>query len=482
MKNIWQKISYLGIAGESPSLHTRAIKLANQVNFVLGVLTLILFVLTAYITVKNNQEFTFFTTRIFLLSIVNIANLVLSKYGFRRTVQLSTSLSPVSILIVIPMLFGYVQGSSFFYYHLVVLGLSLIPQVVFIPRKDNYVYWTSLIGFALIMLFLDDMMVAFAQSEGTIVNALSSFRIYFKIVPFIVFLFLHISLFHMRRVNMDYAQDLHNSNEELKKRLEELHRTQNHLIQSEKLASMGTMVAGIAHEINNPLNYIKGGIDLIDREQKEDDIDLEAIIDALGMIKEGSQRATRITSAMTTISYHNSTKRQDTSLPTLIDNTLIFLKSKLSKVQVLTEYNYREPLPIYAEKMHQVLINLIDNALYEVNRQTRSGNSWIKFQTTHASIGGKDHAVLRVFNSGDPIPEKILNSIFDPFYTTKDPGEGTGLGLSISFKLIEEHGGMLEAENLEDCVSFSISIPILSEEEIIQEEYDQVGKRETQHA
>jgi signal transduction histidine kinase len=247
--------------------------------------------------------------------------------------------------------------------------------------------------------------------------------------------------------------------EELVSTIEELKTTQQHLIQSEKMASLGTLTAGVAHEINNPLNFISGGLTLIGDMKNEEDFHSEEMNEKFRvgkeMVKTGLERATNIVKSLMTFSQPGSAILIDSDIHQIIDNTLLFLNHKLKSIKIVKEYELQENLMLYPDKIHQVIMHLIENAIYAINLDLT--NAQTIFISTKA-IG--DYAVLKISNTGPKILKKYLNQIFDPFFTTKDPGQGTGIGLSICYTLISEHRGNIYAENDFDTVSFIIELPL----------------------
>ncbi len=256
------------------------------------------------------------------------------------------------------------------------------------------------------------------------------------------------------------SHDLLDQNSELESVIDELKVTQQHLVQSEKMASLGTLTAGVAHEINNPLNFISGGLGIIEETDKEGNTMSEEEKEcrrkkATKLAFDGLDRATEIVKALMTFSYRGSSKKNLSNLHDIIDNTLLFLQSKLAdQTQVRKDYKLTEQVPVFQDKMHQVILNIIDNAIY-ATKQLKEGEGLITIAT---GMNGPN-VFLDISNNGPAIEEAHLPQLFDPFFTTKAPGEGVGLGLSISYTLIMEHDGTIRAENRKDGVHIIIEIP-----------------------
>jgi PAS domain S-box-containing protein len=250
--------------------------------------------------------------------------------------------------------------------------------------------------------------------------------------------------------------------EELEQALSNLKNTQAKLIQSEKMASLGTLTAGIAHEINNPLNFINGGLNILNDTLNE--LNNEFISNELRdkidfssrTINSGLMRTMNIVEALMTFSYSGKSKLQYVDIHKIIDNTLLFLKSKMeNRITVDKNYQLKKGLFLYAEKMHQILLNIIDNAIYATKQQQK-----YQKKLSVSTFEKNDMAVVKIQNSGDTISPEVMNHIFDPFFTTKDPGKGTGLGLSLCYSLMQEHQGHIYAENMEDGVCMTLELPI----------------------
>jgi signal transduction histidine kinase len=246
----------------------------------------------------------------------------------------------------------------------------------------------------------------------------------------------------------------------LEKQKWELQAAQQRLVQSEKMASIGTLTAGIAHEINNPLNFISGGLTILKEIQEqlnwegreEERVRCEM---AIKMAFDGLDRSIGIVKALMTFAHRGGSTKVKTDLQETIDNTLMFLNSKISDdIQIIKEYHLERLVPVFPEKMHQVIMNILDNAIYAVN----SDSSRPKVITISTTLED-GQLLLSFFNSGPNIPEEHMAQLFDPFFTTKDPGKGTGLGLSICYTLVSEHGGEIEVKNSARGVDFTVKIP-----------------------
>jgi len=135
----------------------------------------------------------------------------------------------------------------------------------------------------------------------------------------------------------------------------------------------------------------------------------------------------------------------------------MFLNSRISDdIQINKQYGLDRPVHVFPEKMHQVIMNILDNAIFAVNIRS-SGPRLISISSSMEN----NRIFLSFSNNGPAIEEEHLDQLFDPFFTTKDPGQGTGLGLSICYTLVSEHGGDIIAKNLTDGVNFTVTLPVL---------------------
>ena len=266
-----------------------------------------------------------------------------------------------------------------------------------------------------------------------------------------------------RAVQMRTA-DLARKNRELAETLDKLTRAQQQLVRSEKLASIGQLVAGIAHEINNPVNAIVNTVGPLEEAVAQiDDRDLavrdEAAKDVREMVKvvqRGAQRTKAIVSALHNYSRTDDESVVDFDIDRSIDDSLELLRHLL-KQNVTVEKRYANPGRVrgHAGQINQVFMNLLTNAA-----QALAGRE-------HATItietrGDANNVEVKIADNGPGIPADVLPRIWDPFFTTKDVGEGTGLGLSIVHELVERHGGSIECDTrVGDGTTFTVRLPRL---------------------
>ncbi|OON68919.1 ATP-binding protein [Hymenobacter sp. CRA2] len=271
--------------------------------------------------------------------------------------------------------------------------------------------------------------------------------------------------------------------QELQHALDELKTTQDQLIQSEKMASLGELTAGIAHEIQNPLNFVTNFSDvsaelvqeLLEEQQRPDrDPDLEAELLAdlkqnLEKITHHGQRAASIVRGMLEHSRQNTGERQPTDVNKLADEYLrlayhgLRAKNKSFNATITTFFDPAVgSIAAVSQDLGRVLLNLFTNAFYAVQkRQEAAGAGFVPTVNVATRRRAEGHIEIRVQDNGTGIPAEVQQKIFQPFFTTKPTGEGTGLGLSLSYDIVTKgHGGNIEVESAEgQGTEFIITLP-----------------------
>ena len=268
--------------------------------------------------------------------------------------------------------------------------------------------------------------------------------------------------------------ELQQKNEEITAQKEELERTQKHLVQSEKMASVGLLTAGIAHEINNPINFVYGGVNSITRDFQDIDQvlkeirDIEqatsnpeetlkriislkeeyefeeaynAIIQTIQDIKFGAERTAEIVEGLRNFSRTETEEWVDADLHKIIDGILVLLKNKYKNtIEIVKSYDPNLSLvECKRGKINQVIMNLLSNAIDACND---SGKITITTQLKDSSC------IFAINDTGKGMSEEIQSRIFDPFFTTKVVGKGVGLGLSITYGIIQEHSGSINVKSI----------------------------------
>jgi len=275
------------------------------------------------------------------------------------------------------------------------------------------------------------------------------------------------------------TQSLIDKNIELARVIDELNRYQEQLILQEKLATLGQLTAGIAHEIKNPLNFVNNfssiSMELIEEysNSKNDDEKNELILlikENLSRIAHHGDRANNIVNSMMQHSRKSSEQKSKVDINHMLEESLNFamhgMKSSELNMKVNLEKSYGEnlaPLSVIPNDMNRVFINIFSNAFYAMKLKLdhhRKNNIPFEpsLQIKTYQEGNNVKLILR--DNGAGIPKEIKDKIFNPFFTTKPTGQGTGLGLSISFDILKAHGGNIDFDSEDGSFTqFTISIP-----------------------
>ena len=270
-------------------------------------------------------------------------------------------------------------------------------------------------------------------------------------------------------------------NDDLLKTNTLLRTTQGQLIHAEKMATLGQLTAGIAHEINNPLNFIYTGIFGLDKNLSnflklkegydlqtasdpeknltnyKNDIDVNDLLhdinELMSVVKEGAERTQEIINGLKTFSYDSNNSATQVDIHSGIDSTLLILNHKIrNKVTVTKKYDTNlSNIRGFPGQLNQVFMNILTNALDALPEN--QGEIFI--ETTEIP----DRIKISIKDNGEGIPNEVIDKIFNPFFTTKDVGKGTGLGLWISFNIIKDHNGTIDVKQLEGETYFIITLP-----------------------
>lgn len=291
------------------------------------------------------------------------------------------------------------------------------------------------------------------------------------------------------------TQALKESNESLQDTLTHLKETQTQLVEAEKMASLGQLTAGVAHEINNPINFVTSNVAPLKRDigmvweavseierlatadlpipEKEnrikaykEDLDFEYLkteIDFLlkGM-HEGATRTAEIVKSLRIFSRVDEDSLKFADINEGLDSTLVILNSVLrEEVNVVKDLGNIPPVECYPGKLNQVFLNIITNAIYAINKKFGGGTGGELVIDTGSD---EQYAYITISDNGVGMPAEVKSKIFEPFFTTKEVGEGTGLGMSIVFNTIRKHEGEIMVDSVPgEGTTFRIILPLKQE-------------------
>jgi C4-dicarboxylate-specific signal transduction histidine kinase len=284
----------------------------------------------------------------------------------------------------------------------------------------------------------------------------------------------------LEKIVAERTSELRHQKEQVESTLIDLKSTQAQLIQSEKMASLGELTAGIAHEIQNPLNFVNNfsevNTELIEEMKEEIDkgnfeqvkIIAKNIQENEEKINHHGKRADAIVKGMLQHSRSSSGTKEPTDINALTDEYLrlayhgLRAKDKSFNATMKTDFDSTiGAINIVSQDVGRVILNLITNAFYAVTEKKKQSGSEYEPTVTISTKKINNKVEIRVKDNGNGIPEKVLDKIFQPFFTTKPTGQGTGLGLSLSYDIIKAHNGELNVKTKEkEGTVFSILLPI----------------------
>jgi signal transduction histidine kinase len=475
---------------------------------------------------------TFIATRSFLIltALVNISGLEFVR-KFLNTKKLIPKLDKVSYglyLVYLVVIILILRGSYFTGYQVIqafggIMSLYILTVAVIIakrgyrPAKFFIIAWVPLIA-GIIIWFLKDFNIlpynTFTNYSMTIGAGLEAILLSFALAD-------KINIFKaekeksqeetlkalqeneriIREQNTmlelkveERTHELNETNHELNTTLENLKQTQSQLVESEKMASLGQLTAGIAHEINNPINFVTSNVNPLKRDveimfnafnvieevgmsdlssqekqkkiqEYKEELDFDYLtVEINHLIKginEGANRTAEIVKGLKLFSRLDEDDLKKANINEGLESTMVIANNLLNnnKIKIIKNYGDLPLVECYPGKLNQVFLNLISNAAYAVQKRfgdTAGGE--ITITTTY----NNENIIVRIKDNGTGIDFQMQKKIFDPFFTTKDVGEGTGLGLSISYNTIKKHNGQITVNSTPgEGAEFILEIPVI---------------------
>jgi two-component system, NtrC family, sensor kinase len=317
-----------------------------------------------------------------------------------------------------------------------------------------------------------------------------AYWVYTTIVPFLdesgcpyQYVAIHNDITERKRAELCLVQQA----KDLEQAFSDLQQAQTRLIQTEKMSSLGQLVAGVAHEINNPVSFIYGNVNpatryanslvgllkqyqahcpnpsieiLEELEELDFDFITQDLLNLLASMKLGAERIRQIVSSLRTFSRKDEAEKKSVDIHEGIDSTLMILGHHLKAqqhrgaIEVIKHYGERQPVSCYAGQLNQVFMNILSNGIDALENVSQP-----KITVSTELVG--DQVVIKISDNGTGMPEDVRSQIFNPFYTTKPIGKGTGMGLSISYQIVtDRHGGSLTCDSAAGSgTTFTIQIP-----------------------
>ena len=426
----------------------------------------------------NLKKYIWYYNLLFGLYIIALGAVLVGKVTFAyNLITLNAGILSVALLAIGTVL--YFQGFKPAKYFMIGWGLFFITVLVSIARNrgwithseftSNIIIYSSVLQLVLFSLSLAEKINFYRrQTAETQLLSLTIAKENERLIT-------QQNIMLETEVNAR-TLELINTNRDLSKTIENLKSTQIKLVETEKMASLGQLTAGVAHEINNPINFVGSNVkplrldflelfSLIDKykeagikpDQKElldaaneygQQIDLdfikEEILTLLDGIEEGANRTTEIVQSLRTFSRTDELVLKPADINKAILGTLILLRSTIPYyIEIKPILNKLPLLDCYPGKINQVLMNLVNNSIQAIKAKSHHDHESITITT----IDYPENVIIEIADTGIGMSNDVRQRIFEPFFTTKNVGEGTGLGLSIVFGIIEDHQGTIEVHS-----------------------------------
>lgn len=392
--------------------------------------------------------------------LICIISLILIRFRFVGLARiLILTLTPI-IILILPPLAGLVDDEFYFWFPYVPIAISLIPHFILHPVRHRWALVITLIAYFFLALLIDNYLIYLSDGSETIMPIVMENRFYYNFIPIIIFVFVNVATGLLLAKNLEYE--------------EIMRKQQKELLQAEKMASLGTLTSGIAHEINNPLNFISGSLYALNtlkseylKLEKGKSPEKEKLIKQIDQIVEsafeGVKRATDIISSLNFFASPEQSEKKVNELNRLFYPVLNGIEAKIPAAISLTkEIPPGLKVLCYEEPLQQVFSNILDNAIDAIMSKEKKEKERIQIYVNEEYIDHSTCARISITNTGPVIPDEEIKQVFDPFFTSKEVGKGTGLGMTISYLIVSEHNGKIEVRNEKDLVVVDVILPLTS--------------------
>ncbi len=434
-------------------IENRSIKFSNVIFLVLAGISLYAFISNINLFVSP-EDLVWDQWSIPFMIFYSLASLYLNKRSYTLLSRIIFLILWPSVSYIIPIIIQHTPSDYYLGYPIALIFHGFLVQVT-IPRKVySALFWILIsLNFVLVITFPDFLL--FFDDEAGQLSSMTDNRYYF-INGLLFWISMNLILAYLLnslngRIDEVELQKsmLEKQKDQLEKTVEKLNKRQEQLIHSEKMASLVTLSSGLAHEINNPLNFVKGAYDLLEK-QKDDNgsIDAEAWDTSVSLLSQGIDRIGSIVRNLGVFSFVEGGVSEPCKIYEIVETCKIALKSKLGNKSIIN--NTEKSLVINGNPfiLYQIVFQTLDNAVDAVGDE---GEISIDFTTQD------DKVEYIIQDNGPGINHDDLKRITDPFYTTKEPGKGTGLGLFITESIVNDMNGKIDV-NSEKGVGTSIKI------------------------
>lgn len=458
-----------------PSINRYALVVTSDLAGITGILFAIFFLRVRYY-LKN---FIFLLSSVIGLYFLSIVLCVFGNNRLAYNILPYASLAGGILLIIIPIIIGK-KGYRPAYFYLIAWSAFLAALIVFSLRNVGLLSYTTFnsyilyLGSAIEAILLS---TALADRINTLRKEKEDSQVYaLKISRENETLIREQNVILEQKVN-ERTNELQQSNMQLEKTLGDLKDAQIQLVEAEKMASLGQLTAGIAHEINNPINFVKSNIkplrldvedlfevismyeDLKSKEngnlakhlneiqQKQEELDIDFIKNEIKMlikgIEDGAERTAEIVRGLRTFSRLDESELKVANVHDGINSTLVLLRNNMPDFLVIEkDFKSKGNIECFPGKLNQVFMNILNNSIQAIeSKKNRNEKEYIYISTKDSN---DNNILISIKDTGTGMTEEVKHRIFEPFFTTKPVGDGTGLGMAIVFKIIEEHYGKIE--------------------------------------
>ncbi len=456
MKKVWNYISNLGLREDEDELMRRSIMLSNKLNFVMLILTVLLFATVVPVMLITHDPMSYGTLRVAILLGFTLLNLAVAGFGFPKLSRLLLIYMPPVIFLLGPTFIGYVEEESYTYYPYILVCTSVIPQLLLNPKKEKLLFWLSMIYYFALILSIDWLMIHFETNYFPIVDRINTFYPFYKIAQITLFIFINACIFYLRLLNFRFEEELQQKNRELDEQNRELIIQKNEIAsQKDELVSKETstwqkLINIISHEIVNsaiPITNLAGmSSQMLEDESgtvlKPSRIGEEAIEDihhGLKIIESRTRALVNFVTSTKSLTQIPKPVIRQISVRELFDRIAILFQPRFKDKGIQYEKHITPPdLKFEAdlELIENVIINLIQNAMEAMEEIADPRLSFV------AETSELNQVQISITDNGKGISADAMERIFLPYYSTKP--NNSGIGLSLSQQIMLLHKARLE--------------------------------------